>query len=107
MCERIPKVSIVFTTYNDERYIGASVSAALAQDYSNFEVVVVDDGSTDSTEGVFKGISDTRLRYMKRDRMGRSAALNEAIAQAEGDFIAINDADDLSFPFRLSYVMGS
>lgn len=107
MSETIAKVSIVITTYNEERHIGASVSSALAQDYSNFEVVVVDDGSTDSTESVCRGISDPRLRYLKRDRMGRSAALNEAILHATGDFIAINDADDLSFPFRLSYVMGS
>jgi len=108
MSERIARVSIVFPTYNNARFIGASVSAALAQDYSNFEVVVVDDGSTDATEGVLKAIPDTRLRYIKRDRrMGQSAALNEAISQTNGDFIAINDADDLSFPFRLSYVMDS
>jgi len=68
---------------------------------------VVDDGSVDSTDSVCKGISDRRLRYLKRNRIGRSAALNEAISQATGEFIAINDADDLSFPFRISYVMGS
>jgi glycosyltransferase involved in cell wall biosynthesis len=102
-----PKVSIIFTAFNAEQYIEASVSAALAQDYNNFEVVVVDDGSTDLTERVCRGISDSRLIYLKRERMGRCAALNEAISQASGDFIAINDADDLSFPFRLSYVMNS
>lgn len=67
MLETIPKVSIVFTAYNEERYIGASVSAALAQDYPDFEVIVVDDGSTDSTEGVCKRISDARLRFVKRE----------------------------------------
>ena len=100
-----PKVSIVFTAYNAEQFIETSVSAALAQDYANFEVVVVDDGSTDSTERICKGVLDPRFRYIKKDRIGRSQALNEAISLAEGDFIAINDVDDLSFPFRLSYVM--
>lgn len=107
MCNKDPKVSIVFTTYNAEKFIWTSLSAALAQDYHNFEVIVLDDGSDDATEDICRGISDSRLRYIKRDRIGRSAALNEAISLSTGDYIAINDADDLSFPFRLSVVMGA
>ncbi len=107
MREKVAKVSMIFTAYNAEPYIAASVSAALSQDYSDFEVVVLDDGSTDSTEGVCRSISDPRLRFLKRGRKGRSAAVNEAISSATGEFIAINGGNDLSFPFRLSYVMGS
>jgi glycosyltransferase involved in cell wall biosynthesis len=79
------------------------VQAALSQDYPNFEVVVLDDGSFDKTEEICCSIRDTRLRFIKKGRLGRQRALNEAISIAEGEFIAINDADDLSLPHRLRY----
>jgi glycosyltransferase involved in cell wall biosynthesis len=102
---RQPKVSVVITAYNAERYIHASVTAALAQTYSNFEVVVVDDGSSDRTDEICAAINDRRVRYLHRKRLGRARALNEGIAAAEGDYIAINDADDLSLPHRLECSM--
>jgi len=102
---RQPKVSVVITAYNAERYIHASVSAALAQSYSNFEVVVVDDGSSDRTDEICAAINDPRLRYLHRGRLGRARALNEGIAASGGDYIAINDADDLSLPYRLECSM--
>lgn len=98
-----PMVSIVFTAYNAERYIGASVAAALAQTYPNCEVIVVDDGSTDRTGAVCQRISDRRLRYLNKGRLGRSKALNLGVDCARGVYIAINDADDLSLPHRLRY----
>jgi glycosyltransferase involved in cell wall biosynthesis len=101
----VPKVSIVITAYNAERYIGACVAAALAQTYPNFEVVVVNDGSTDATEGICASIADPRFRYFNLGRMGRCMALNEAVSRATGDYIANNDVDDLSLPHRLEYVM--
>jgi glycosyltransferase involved in cell wall biosynthesis len=100
-----PMVSIVITAHNAERYIQASLKAALAQSYSNFEVVVVDDGSSDKTGALCAENTDPRLRYMNRGRLGRQRALNEGIAAAEGEYIAINDADDLSLPHRLAYSM--
>lgn len=101
-----PKVSIVMTAFNADRYIESSISAALAQDYANFEVVFLDDGSSDATENICKAIKDPRFHYIRCERMGRSRALNEAIRRASGDYIAINDADDLSVSWRLSYVVG-
>ncbi|ALA61146.1 glycosyltransferase family 2 protein [Nitrospira moscoviensis] len=100
-----PMVSIIMTTYNAERFIKASVLAALAQDYPNFEVVVVDDGSTDRTAAICEEIHDPRLRVHRAERIGRSRALNKAVELARGEYIANNDADDLSFTYRLSYVM--
>ena len=100
-----PKVAIVITVYNGERFIGACVKAALAQTYPHFEVVIVDDGSTDSTESICRSINDSRVRYIYMGRIGRQKALNEGIALTDGEFIAINDADDLSFPERLFYTM--
>ena len=103
--DRQPKVSVVITAYNAERYIRASVSAALAQTYPNFEVVVVDDGSFDQTGEICAAVDDARFRYLQRGRLGRGRALNEGVSAATGDYIAINDADDLSLPLRLEYSM--
>ncbi len=100
-----PMVSIVITAYNAERFIKATVVAALAQDYPNFELVVVDDGSTDRTAAICESIDDPRLRFYRAARIGRSRALNKAVELARGEYIANNDADDLSFAYRLRYVM--
>src|SRR5262245_3813558 len=100
-----PLVSIVITAYNAERYIGACIQAALAQNYPNFEVLVVDDGSTDTTAKICSSVSDSRFHYMTWGRLGRPKALNAGVAAAKGDYIAINDADDLSLPHRLQYSM--
>jgi glycosyltransferase involved in cell wall biosynthesis len=99
----LPAASIVLTAHNAERFVRASVSAALMQDYPSFEVVLLDDGSTDRTESICRAIRDPRFRYIRRERVGRARALNEAVHLASGEFIAINDVDDLSLPGRLSY----
>ena len=101
----VPMVSIVVTAYNAERFIGACIKAALAQTYPNFEVLVVDDGSPDGTAEICRSITDPRLRFLTWGRLGRPKALNAGIAEAKGEYIAINDADDLSLPDRLGYVM--
>jgi len=66
---------------------------------------VVDDGSSDRTEEMCRAITDPRFRYVYEGRLGRPRALNVGIDRAQGDFIAINDADDLSLPHRLEYSM--
>ncbi|BBA37559.1 hypothetical protein sS8_5642 [Methylocaldum marinum] len=101
-----PKVSMIMTAFNAERFIDASVRAALDQDYANFDVVLLDDGSTDATRSICEKIESARFHYVRRERMGRSKALNEAIRSSAGEYIAINDADDLSFPDRISYTLG-
>ena len=103
---RFPKVSIVMTAYNAASTIRASLAAALAQNYPDHEVIVVDDGSSDDTEQICRGIADPRLRYIRKGRIGRSQSLNEGVSLARGEYIAINDADDLSLPNRLEYVLG-
>ena len=101
----VPMVSLVITVYNGERYIGPCIKAALAQTYPNFEVLVVDDGSTDGTVQICRSIPDSRFHYVTWGRLGRPKALNAGIAEAKGEYIAINDADDLSLPHRLQYSM--
>lgn len=101
MSRDTPMVSVVITAYNAERFIGGSIRAALAQNYHNFEVIVVDDGSTDGTASLCRAVSDPRFRYLTWGRLGRPKALNAGIAEANGAYIAINDADDLCLPHRL------
>jgi len=100
-----PAASIVITAYNAEHFIGASVRAALSQTCESIEVVVLDDGSSDRTGDICRAIDDPRLRYLRRPRIGRCRALNEAVTAARGTYIAINDADDLSFPHRVQYTL--
>jgi glycosyltransferase involved in cell wall biosynthesis len=100
-----PKVAIIITAYNAQRYILACIRAALSQVYPAFEVVVVDDGSNDDTKRLCLSMQDARLRYLNKGHIGRQRALNEGIAHTDAEYIAINDADDLSLPHRLRYTM--
>ena len=78
-----PMVSIVITAYNAERFIGACINAALEQTYPNFEVLVVDDGSTDGTAQICSSVADPRFRYVTWGRLGRPKALNAGIAESQ------------------------
>ena len=100
----IPKVSALITTFNAESYISASVSALLAQTYANLEIVVVDDGSIDTTKDILMKLSkeNGKLKVFFPGRIGRARALNYGISKCKGSFIAINDADDFSKPHRIS-----
>jgi glycosyltransferase involved in cell wall biosynthesis len=99
------EVSVVMTAYNAETFIRASIAAALAQNHSSYEVILVDDGSTDATAEICGQIADARFRYVRFNRIGRARALNEAVREARGEYIAINDVDDLSLPDRLPYTV--
>lgn len=100
-----PLISVIVTNYNHSKYIEKSVETVLNQTYSNLEIIIVDDGSTDnSREVIEKIISEnpvrTRSIFLKENK-GKWFALNTAIAQANGSLIALNDADDASHPERL------
>lgn len=94
-------VSIVFTAFNEEEYIGAGVASALAQEHGNLEVIVVDDGSTDRTPEILAAIKDRRLRVVRQTNAGTFVARNRGVAEARGDYIAVHDADDLMTPTRI------
>lgn len=96
-----PLVSAVMPTYNMGRYISAAVAGILSQTYTNWELVIVDDGSTDDTAATVARISDARIRYVRLDsNEGRGAARNVCLAKARGSLIAVTDADDISLPNR-------
>ena len=95
-------VSVVIPTYNRGMLIERSVRSVLDQSYPNLELIVADDGSTDNTEAVVRGIGDERLRYIKIEKNGGAcAARNRGIAAARGEFIAFQDSDDLWDPNKL------
>jgi len=92
-----PLVSIIIPTYNYARYIRHAVDSALKQSYSNIEIIVIDDGSTDETQAVLSEYGD-RIRVISQPNQGASAARNRGIREAGGDYIAFLDADDAYRP---------
>ena len=99
-------VSVIVPTYNREKTIERAVQSILRQTYGYYEIIIVDDGSTDNTEEVIKGIKDDRIRYIKyKDNQGVSHARNVGIQEAEYDYIAFLDSDDEWLPNKLEYQM--
>lgn len=94
---------MVLPVFNGEKYLSAAVSSVLEQTCSDFELVVVDDGSTDRTGEILAAIADPRLRVIRHPRnCGLVAALNEGIRNSGGEFVARMDADDLCHPSRFA-----
>jgi len=89
-----PLVSIIIPVFNGERFLREAVESVLAQKYSPVEIIIVDDGSTDSTATLARSFPET-VRYLHQTNHGPAAARNRGIEQAQGDLIAFADADDL------------
>ena len=103
-----PKVTIVLPSFNRGNLLKKSIESILNQTYTNFELIVVDDGSTDNTESVVDKIKkkDKRVIYLKHMKnMGASAARNSGIRIAKGEFIAFQDSDDIWKPNKLEKQM--
>ena len=96
-----PLVSVIVPTYNRGWVIGEAVDSVLAQQYSNYELIVVDDGSTDDTAAVLNAYG-SRVRLLRQKNKGVSAARNAGIRSAAGSLIAFLDSDDLWLPSKLS-----
>jgi glycosyltransferase involved in cell wall biosynthesis len=97
----MPRVSVVMTVYNGQRFLREAVDSILNQTYADFELIVIDDGSTDATPDILDSYDDPRLRVVTQPRMGRVKSLNRGVGMAPGEYIAIMDADDVSMPERL------
>jgi glycosyltransferase involved in cell wall biosynthesis len=97
-----PKVTVLMPAYNAGKYIAAAVQSALDQTFADFELLIVDDGSFDDTVTVTESFGDDRIRLIRQEQGGVSAALNKGLQHARGEYICRFDADDLCFPQRLA-----
>ena len=99
-------VSIILPTYNRANQIGKAIESVLAQTYEDFELIVVDDGSTDETEKVVTSYKDCRIRYHRMpENGGQSRARNGGMKLARYDYLAVEDSDDLWRPGKLKAQM--
>src|SRR5258708_31135231 len=94
-------VTIILPVYNQQDFIKESIKSLLAQTYPNFELIVIDDASTDGTFNLIKEFVDSRIVIIRNERNeGLSASVNKGIRLAKGEYIARMDADDISLPQR-------
>jgi GT2 family glycosyltransferase len=97
-----PLVSVIVTTYNHERYIAAAIQSVLDQTFQDYEVIVVDDGSSDSTGDRILPFAD-RIRLIRQENQGVAASRNTGIRRANGRLLAFLDGDDLWHPDKLTH----
>lgn len=88
------KISIIIPLYNKEKFIRSTIQSILQQDFQDFEIVIVDDGSKDNSAKIIKSFTDLRIRLVQQRNQGVSAARNRGINEAQGDYIFFLDADD-------------
>jgi len=103
----VPAVSIIVPAYNQSQYLGGAVRSALAQTWTDLEVIVVDDGSTDETPAVCREFTDPRVRYFRQANQGLSAARNTGIREARGEFLSFLDSDDQFLPAKLELLLAA
>jgi len=94
-------VSVVIPTYKAEKYIAKTIQSVLAQSYQDFEILIVDDGSPDQSVKICQQFIDPRIRIIHQSNRGLPGARNTGIRHAQGDYIALLDADDLWLPEKL------
>lgn len=97
---RFPLVSILLPVYNGAPYLEDAIQSILSQTYSNFECIIIDDGSTDESSSIIEKIRDPRIRVYNQANQGLAATLNRAIELAKGEYLARQDQDDISLPER-------
>jgi glycosyltransferase involved in cell wall biosynthesis len=97
-----PLVSVVLPVYNGEAYLKPAIESILGQIYTNFELIIINDGSTDNTAQIIESFHDQRIRVIYHPKnLGLDTSLNQTFAQVYGTYIARMDSDDISLPARL------
>ena len=101
----MPEISVIIPSYNHAAYIGHAVESVFSQSHTDFELIVVDDGSTDNSLEVLSGFNDPRLRILTQPNQGAHAAINRGLRAATGEYLAILNSDDLYHPLRLEKML--
>lgn len=97
----MPKISVVMPVYNGEKYLREAMDSILNQTFNDFEFIIINDASKDSTEEIIKSYTDDRIIYIKNEQnLGVAGTLNRGLDIAKGEYIARMDADDISMPKR-------
>src|SRR5690606_35592492 len=94
----------IIPLYNKERHIKSTIESVLAQTFQDFEIIIVNDGSTDNSEALVNSISDPRIKYFKQENKGVSTARNFGIEKSSAKLIAFLDADDYWYPNHLNHL---
>jgi glycosyltransferase involved in cell wall biosynthesis len=101
----MPFFSIIIPTYNRAHFIGSAIESVIQQTFYDWELIVIDDGSTDHTEKVVKSFIDNRMKYFYQQNVERSSARNNGILKTTGQFICFLDSDDIWLPNHLQTVL--
>lgn len=97
-----PKISVILPVFNAQTYLRESIESILSQSFTNFELIIINDGSTDQSLEIIQSYTDERIKLINQANAGLPISLNRAIAVAKGQYLARQDADDISLPSRLA-----
>lgn len=95
-----PKISVIIPLYHHEKYIEEAIYSVLEQTFSDFELIIINDGSTDKSEEVVKSIKDDRIKYCYQDNQGAHNTINRGIQLAQGEYVSILNSDDVYYKNR-------
>ncbi len=98
----MPRVSVVMSVFNGEPFLRAAIDGILGQTFRDFEFIIIDDGSTDRSAEMVRSYTDPRIVLVSQENRGIAVALNRGLEQATGEYIARQDADDISLPERFA-----
>ena len=103
MSVRTPRVTVLMPVYNAEAYLREAIDSILSQTFTDFEFLIIDDGSTDSSADIIRSYDNPRIRFIQNDRnLKLTTTLNKGLDLAHGEYVARMDADDISLPERLA-----
>lgn len=98
----VPQVTVLMSVYNGEKYLREAIDSILVQSFKDFEFLIIDDGSTDSSADIIRSYTDPRIRIVQNEKnIGLTHSLNKGLKLAKGEYVARMDADDISLPERL------
>ncbi len=98
-----PAISIIIPAYNHEAFVADAIKSVLNQSFTDFEIIVIDDGSTDSTFDEIKKIDDPRIRSFRQSNIGAAETINRGVDLSQGQYITILNSDDMYHPERLAH----